>query len=68
MQEKEQKIDDKNANSAELSQSANDPQLIAKLLEQAEEIGRLKERIAQLEREKGKDVSDARTSGVANAG
>lgn len=68
MQEKEQKIDDKNANSAELSQSANDPQLIAKLLEQAEEIGRLKERIAQLEREKGKDVSDAQTSGVANAG
>ena len=67
MQEKEQKIDENNV-SAELSQSANDPQLIAKLLEQAEEIGRLKERIAQLEREKGKDVSDARTSGVANAG
>lgn len=36
--------------------------------EQAEEIGRLKERIAQLEREKGKDASDARTSGVANVG
>lgn len=39
-----------------------------KIIEQAEEIGRLKEQIAQLEREKGKDVSDARTSGVANAG
>ena len=36
--------------------------------EQAEEIGQLRERIAQLEREKGKGVSDARTSGVANAG
>lgn len=59
---------DKDNVSVETSQSANDPQLIAKLLEQAEEIGRLKERIAQLEREKGKDVSDAQTSGVANAG
>jgi len=38
------------------------------MMQQAEEIGRLKERIAQLEREKGKDVSDARTSGVANVG
>ena len=36
--------------------------------EQAEEIGRLRERISQLEREKGKDASDARTSGVANVG
>ena len=67
MQEKEQKIDENNV-SAELSQSANDQQLIAKLLEQAEEIGRLKERIAQLEREKGKDVSAAQTSGAANVG
>ena len=67
MQEKEQKIDENNV-SAELSQSANDQQLIAKLLEQAEEIGRLKERIAQLEREKGKDVSAAQTSGTANVG
>ena len=39
-----------------------------KTLEQAEEIGQLKERIAQLEREKGKDVSVAQTSGIANAG
>lgn len=36
--------------------------------EQAEEIGRLKERIAQLEREKGKNASDAQTSGIANVG
>ena len=48
--------------------NSHDPQLLNKLLQQAEEIGRLKERIAQLEKEKGKDASDARTSGVANAG
>lgn len=36
--------------------------------EQAEEIGQLKARIVQLEREKGKGASDVRTSGVANAG
>lgn len=38
------------------------------ICEQAEEIGRLRERINQLEREKGKDASGARTSGVANVG
>lgn len=36
--------------------------------EQAEEIGQLRERIAQLQREKGKNVSDAQTSGIANVG
>ncbi len=36
--------------------------------EQAQEIGQLRERIAQLQREKGKDVSDAHTSGIANVG
>ena len=36
--------------------------------EQAEEIGRLKERIAQLEREKGKNASTAQTSNIANVG
>ena len=41
---------------------------IDKITEQAEEIGRLRERISQLERKKGKDASDAPTSGVANAG
>lgn len=41
--------------------------LLAKITEQAETIGALKEQIKQLQREKGKDVSDVQTSGVANA-
>lgn len=36
--------------------------------EQAEEIGQLRERIIQMERRRGKDASDAPTSGVANVG
>lgn len=36
--------------------------------EQAEEIGQLRERIAQLTREKGKNASDVQTTGIANAG
>lgn len=40
----------------------------ALITQQAETIGSLKERIRQLEREKGKDVSDVLTSGVANVG
>ena len=36
--------------------------------EQAEEIGQLRERIAQLQREKGKNASDAQTSDLANVG
>ncbi len=36
--------------------------------EQAEEIGQLRERMAQLQREKGKNASDATISGIANAG
>ena len=35
---------------------------------QAEEIGQLRERVSLLEREKGKNVSDVLTSGVANVG
>jgi transcriptional regulator with XRE-family HTH domain len=42
--------------------------LVSKIAEQAEEIGQLKERIFQLERKKGKGVSDALTSGGASAG
>lgn len=42
-------------------------QLVAQITEQAETIGALKEQIKQLQREKGKDVSDVLTSGVANA-
>ncbi len=38
------------------------------IIKQAEEIGQLKERIAQLEYEKGKVASNAQTSDVANAG
>lgn len=36
--------------------------------EQAEEIGQLRERIAQLQREKGKNALDAQTSDIANVG
>lgn len=43
-------------------------ELLETIKEQAEEIGQLKERIFQLERKKGKGVSDALTSGGANAG
>ena len=43
-------------------------QFINKIAEQAEEIGKLKERINQLQREKGKNASDAQTSDIANAG
>ena len=42
--------------------------LVATIQEQAEEIGQLRERIAQLQREKGKNASDAQTSGIANVG
>lgn len=55
----------------EVPQGASDTtiaQLLAKITEQAETIGALKEQIKQLQREKGKDVSDVRTSGVANVG
>ena len=43
-------------------------QLLDNIKEQAEEIGQLRERIAQLEREKGKGVSAVQTSGIANVG
>ena len=36
--------------------------------EQAEEIGQLRERIAQLQREKGKNASDVQTPDIANVG
>ena len=41
---------------------------IEKIAEQSEEIGRLKERIKQLERAKDNAASDAIDSMVANAG
>ena len=42
--------------------------LVATIQEQAEEIGQLRERIAQLQREKGKNASGAQTSDIANVG
>ena len=36
--------------------------------EQAEEIGRLKAKIEELERNRGVDVGDVKSSGIANAG
>lgn len=56
---------------AEETLATGDPtitQLLAKITEQAEQIGALKEQIKQLQREKGKDVPDAQTSVIANVG
>lgn len=56
---------------SEVPQGASDTtiaQLLTKITEQAETIGALKEQIKQLQREKGRDVSDAPTSGIANVG
>jgi len=41
--------------------------LVAQITDQAIEIGSLREQIRQLKREKGKNVSDALTSGIADA-
>lgn len=41
--------------------------LVAQITDQAIEIGALREQIRQLKREKGKNVSDAQTSGIADA-
>ena len=45
-----------------------DPELVDTIRQQAQEIGQLKERIAQLEREGGKDVSTAHSETVARVG
>lgn len=42
--------------------------LVAQITQQAEEIGRLRERIAQLEREQQKNASGAAGGKIANAG
>lgn len=61
------KDNDKNAfNQISFLQLLNDKDDMIRL--QAEEIGRLKERIAVLQRDKGKNVSDALSSDVANVG
>lgn len=49
-------------------QNQPQPFLIEKIAEQAEEIGRLKARIEELERRRGADASDAPSSAVAHAG
>lgn len=48
--------------------SSHDPQLLNKLLKQAEEIGRLKARIEELERSRGDNASDAQSSRHVNVG
>lgn len=50
------------------TQNSNDPQLLNKLLEQAEEIGRLKEQIQQMQQRFEKDAACASTGTTANAG
>ena len=40
----------------------------AKIIQQAEEIGRLKARIEELERRRGDNASDVQTSSIASAG
>ena len=42
--------------------------LLCTIQEQAEEIGMLRERIKQFEKEKGKSASDVPVSGIANVG
>lgn len=48
--------------------SATDPHIIDKLVEQAEEIGRLKAQVALLEKERGARASTAERNMTANAG
>ena len=55
-----------NINKAE--QSEPPAFLIEKIAEQAEEIGRLKARIEELERRRGDSASDAQTSSIASVG
>lgn len=61
-----------NVNDETMDAAAPHTDIVDKLLgtikEQAEEIGSLRERISQFEREKKKDVSAASASGIANAG
>lgn len=49
-------------------QNQPQPFLIEKIAEQAEEIGRLKARVEELERRRGADASDAPSSTIAHAG
>ena len=51
----------------EMTQEGTHP-MLDKLLNQAEEIGRLKARVEELERRGGENAGDVRSSGSANAG
>ncbi len=57
-----------NTNASMKSPQSETSFFVDKITEQAEEIGFLKARIQELEREKGKSVSDAPTSDIANVG
>ena len=52
----------------DISSSEIVDKLISTITKQADEISKLHAKIAQLEREKGKNASNAQTSGIANAG
>lgn len=57
-----------NANQdAPCSSDSTIEKLLAQITDQAIEIGALREQIRQLKREKGKNASDAQTSGIADA-
>ena len=49
-------------------QQGDTSMFLDRIAEQAEEIGRLKARIEELERRRGDSASDAQTSEIANAG
>ncbi len=57
-----------NSNASMKTSQSETSFFVDKITEQAEEIGFLKARIQELEREKGKSVSDAPNSDIANVG
>lgn len=50
------------------TQQGNTSMFLDRIAEQAEEIGRLKARIEELERRRGDNASDVQTSSIASAG
>ena len=50
------------------TQQGDTPMFLDRIAEQAEEIGRLKARIKELERRRGDNASDVQTSSIASAG
>lgn len=51
-----------------VAQQGDTTMFLDRIAEQAEEIGRLKARIEELERRRGDNASDVQTSGIASAG